>query len=555
MENYKFYRSWMYDHMYAGRRGLKPIFEEGVKLFITWAFDQECCREEGGVRCPCLKCGCRRIISDPKEVETHLKRKGFKENYWVWTSNGEEMSMNMPETRVNVAYDEQQDSGDEEELPNEKSQKFYELLKEINTPLFEGSSDSKLSMCVRLLAAKSNWNVPDQCLEFFCQMMLDATPTKENLPRSYYDAKRLVMKLGLEITKIDCCIRGCMLFYDNEFGTNDGALEECKFCKSPRYVVRTKAIDRDKKRIAVKSMFYLPIIPRLQRLFASMHSSGTGYSCWPVIVTPYNLPPEMCMTKPYMFLTCLIPGPSSPKAGIDVYLQPLVDDLKRLWIGECTYDISRKQNFNMRAVLMWTINDFPAYAMLSGWGTHGKMGCPHCMDKTKAFTLDKGGKSSWFNCHRRFLPKNHILRKNMNDFRKGIKVTDLPPPRLSSVEVWNMVRDLPKFTDNGKAIRIPGYGDKHNWTKRSIFWDLPYWKDNLLRHNLDVMHIEKNFFDNVFNTVMDVQGKTKDNENARKDMELYCNRKDLELKTLPNGKLLKPKATYSLTPQEAKLMC
>ncbi|XP_058750302.1 uncharacterized protein LOC131623315 isoform X2 [Vicia villosa] len=643
MENYKFYRSWMYDRMYAGRRGLKPLFEEGVKLFITWAFDQECCREEGGVRCPCLKCGCRRIISDPKEVETHLKRKGFKENYWVWTSNGEEMPINMPETSnfqhgsssrsqmeykeqfnlhddmigdalgVNVAYDEQQDSGDEEELPNEKSQKFYELLKEINTPLFEGSSDSKLSMCVRLLAAKSNWNVPDQCLEFFCQMMLDATPTKDNLPRSYYDAKKLVMKLGLEVTKIDCCIRGCMLFYDNEFGTNDGALEECKFCNSPRYVVRTKTIDHKKKRIAVKSMFYLPIIPRLQRLFASMHSasqmtwhhtnktststmrhpsdgeawkhfdrmhpdfaaeprnvrlglcsdgftpyvqqSGTGYSCWPVIVTPYNLPPEMCMTKPYMFLTCLIPGPSSPKAGIDVYLQPLVDDLKRLWIGECTYDISRKQNFNMRAVLMWTINDFPAYAMLSGWGTHGKMGRPHCMDKTKAFTLDKGGKSSWFDCHRRFLPKNHILRKNMNDFRKGIKVTDLPPPRFSSVEVWNMVRDLPKFTDNGKAIRIPGYGDKHNWTKRSIFWDLPYWKDNLLRHNLDVMHIEKNFFDNVFNTVMDVQGKTKDNENARKDMELYCNRKDLELKTLPNGKLLKPKATYSLTPQEAKLVC
>ena len=163
---------------------------------------------------------------------------------------------------VNVAYDEQQDS-DEEELPNEKAQKFYQLLKEINTPLFEGSSDSKLFMCVRLLAAKSNWNFPDQCLEFFCQMMLDETPTKDNLPRSYYDAKRLVMKLGLEVRKIDCCIRGCMLFYNNEFGTNDGALEECKFCNSPRYVVRTKAIDRNKKRIAVKSMFYLPIIPRL----------------------------------------------------------------------------------------------------------------------------------------------------------------------------------------------------------------------------------------------------------------------------------------------------
>jgi hypothetical protein len=33
------------------------------------------------------------------------------------------------------------------------------------------------------------------------------------------------------------------------------------------------------------------------------------------------------------------------------------------------------------------------------------------------------------------------------------------------------------------------------WKKKSIFFRLPYWKDNLLRHNLDVMHIEKNVMD------------------------------------------------------------
>ncbi|CAK8571354.1 unnamed protein product [Lathyrus sativus] len=62
-----------------------------------------------------------------------------------------------------------------------------------------------------------------------------------------------------------------------------------------------------------------------------IQSSKIAYSCWPVIVTSYNIPFEICMMKPYMFLTCLIPGPLSPKAGIDVYLQPLVDDLKRLY--------------------------------------------------------------------------------------------------------------------------------------------------------------------------------------------------------------------------------
>jgi len=93
-----------------------------------------------------------------------------------------------------------------------------------------------------------------------------------------------------------------------------------------------------------------------------------------------------------MFLSCLIPGPRNPKAGIDVYLKPLVDDLKKLWDGVETYDISRKKNFIMRTSLMWTINDFPAYGMLFGWGTHGKLACPHCMEHSKAFTLENGGK-------------------------------------------------------------------------------------------------------------------------------------------------------------------
>jgi len=107
--------------------------------------------------------------------------------------------------------------------------------------------------------------------------------------------------------------------------------------------------------------------------------------------------------------------------------------------------------------------------------------------------------------------------------------TDGPPPRLTPMQVWKRVKDLPKITESG-AKRIDGYGEWHNWTKRSIFWDLPYWKHNLLRHNLDVMHTKKSFFDNIFNIVMNVVCKTKDDDKARKDLALYCRRRDLELK-------------------------
>jgi hypothetical protein len=69
----------------------------------------------------------------------------------------------------------------------------------------------------------------------------------------------------------------------------------------------------------------------------------------------------------------------------------------------------------------------------------------------------------------------------------------------------------------------------YNWVKWSIFWKLSYWKTNLLHHNLDVMHIEKNVFENTFNTVMDVKGKTKDNIKARMNISLFCHHKNIEL--------------------------
>jgi hypothetical protein len=50
----------------------------------------------------------------------------------------------------------------------------------------------------------------------------------------------------------------------------------------------------------------------------------------------------------------------------------------------------------MRAALMWTINDFPVYEMVSGWRTHGKLACPYCMEHNKAFTLTNRGKASFF---------------------------------------------------------------------------------------------------------------------------------------------------------------
>ncbi|XP_057986691.1 uncharacterized protein LOC131171237 [Hevea brasiliensis] len=90
------------------------------------------------------------------------------------------------------------------------------------------------------------------------------------------------------------------------------------------------------------------------------------------------------------------------------------------------------------------------------------------------------------------------------------------------------------------------------WKRRSIFWDLPYWSTNMLRHNLDVMHIEKNVFENIFNTVMNVEGKTKDNAKSREDLKEFCHRPELE-RDMATGKY--PKASYTLDKQSKAVLC
>lgn len=57
---------------------------------------------------------------------------------------------------------------------------------------------------------------------------------------------------------------------------------------------------------------------------------GQNYSLWSVILTPYNLPPDMCMNREFLFLTILVPGLDHPRKSLEVYLQPLIEELKDL---------------------------------------------------------------------------------------------------------------------------------------------------------------------------------------------------------------------------------
>lgn len=88
---------------------------------------------------------------------------------------------------------------------------------------------------------------------------------------------------------------------------------------------------------------------------------------------------------------------------------------------------------------------------------------------------------------------------------------------LTRMEIFYRVCDIINVFSkaNTKRRRVNTYIVK--W--RSIFLFLPYWKDLLLYHNLDVMHIENKMCDHIVRTLLDIDEKPIGNLNARKDLK------------------------------------
>jgi hypothetical protein len=92
----------------------------------------------------------------------------------------------------------------------------------------------------------------------------------------------------------------------------------------------------------------------------------------------YNIPTWLCQKRKYILLTILIFGPKQPSIDIDVFLEPLMQEMKRLWRhGEPMYDPFRKEDFICRAIIFVTTNDYPVLFVLSRQ-IKGKMGCLVC---------------------------------------------------------------------------------------------------------------------------------------------------------------------------------
>jgi len=138
--------------------------------------------------------------------------------------------------------------------------------------------------------------------------------------------------------------------------------------------------------------------------------TNVNYSAWPVLLLNYNMPPDKCMKEENIMLKLLILGPNQPENNIDVYLEPLIDDLNHLWEkGELTYDAFSHTTFTLKAMLLWTIQDFPTYGNLAGCKVKGKMGCPVCGKQTDSLWLSNCRKHVYMS-HRKSLSPTHVYR-------------------------------------------------------------------------------------------------------------------------------------------------
>ncbi|KAK8949046.1 hypothetical protein KSP39_PZI005941 [Platanthera zijinensis] len=399
-------------------------------------------------------------------------------------------------------FNDKSHNGEEhyQEDPNEAAKSFYDLLNDAEQELYPGCKEfSKFQFMVTLLALKSDYGWTDRSFTALLKVLKRAIPFSEKLPSSFYEANNYIQELGLECKKIDACLNDCIL-YRGKFAN----FQSCPTCGTSRWKLSKinnnaewNTSSGKSKNIPNKVLRHFPLIPRLQRLymcsktaedmqwhkerhrddgnlrhpadafawksFDEKHSEfssdarnirlglasdgfnpfgiiSTNYSVWPVVLIPYNMPPWLCMKTPNFFISLIIPGPGQPGNDIDVYLQPLIDELKILWeFGVHTYDAYTKCNFNMRAAVLWTINDFPAYANLSGWSTKGKLACPCCNKDTWYCRLKNGSKMCYMGS-RCFLEPNHRWRKDKKSFDGTIEIRPAPKV-LSGDEILEQLKE------------------------------------------------------------------------------------------------------------------
>ncbi|XP_048491540.1 uncharacterized protein LOC125492850 [Beta vulgaris subsp. vulgaris] len=428
-------------------------FVDGVFEFCDAALSHHAATGTEGFYCPCVDCGNVGMVSNIGSLREHIFRRGFRQDYHVWVWHGEEGIYDGGNAVVNdvhergefdviendknledeyeIIEDDDDDDGDHIKEMMEgvdddagKRPRIFECMAEASRKsLYPGCTRyTKLMVVITLFNIKTKADISDSAFTSLLQAFGDMLSDDHELPKSNYYAKKLM-----------CAWVG------------------------------------DKKGPPAKVMWYLLIIPRFKRMFSikkdakSLRWHGErrkndGFLKHPVNAPEWkginrlhktfgaediNLRLGLCTDgmNPFDNLSSQH-RPKQPGNDIDVYLQPLVDDLRKMWDeGVYVYDAHADEVFTLRVMLLYTLNDFPAYGNLSEYKNKGKKACPNCIDDTESKYIST--------CHKEVYMRT---RRTVEEW-----VARRP---LIGVEVFDQVKSIERYSAKERVMVVRDFGKR-----------------------------------------------------------------------------------------------
>ncbi|GJV01252.1 putative reverse transcriptase domain-containing protein [Tanacetum coccineum] len=107
-----------------------------------------------------------------------------------------------------------------------------------------------------------------------------------------------------------------------------------------------------------------------------------------------------------------------------------------------------QKKLNHRAIVLWTINDYPALGTLCGCPYSGFKGCVVCGKDTNCVRLSALSKQSYVG-HRRYLPYNHPFRKQKKAFNGQQEFLQALIP-MTGEQIYNEVKHIENKWGKGK---------------------------------------------------------------------------------------------------------
>jgi hypothetical protein len=148
---------------------------------------------------------------------------------------------------------------------------YASFLNDADTSLFPRCKYSRLSFLVNLYHLKCLNGWTQESFTTLLGLLSRTLPDEANLPKTYYEAEKIIRGLGLDYVKIHACTNDCILFR-GDFAEKD----VCPICESSRWKDVKKKSSSSKsqgKKIPAKVLRYFPLIPRIQRLFSTNKTS------------------------------------------------------------------------------------------------------------------------------------------------------------------------------------------------------------------------------------------------------------------------------------------